>query len=516
MAAPAARRSGRPSLRTRLVAVVLVLLALVATAMGVVSALALREQLVGRLDARAEAGTQRVVDRPVVGDARGPDGPPGRGAPPPGQDVGTVTLDERGGRAVHVDERADGRALTARQAAQLAAVPADGAPHTVALDDLGTYRAVAVADAAGDLVVTGLPTADAEAAVARYVVVEVLVALAALLVAGAVGSVLVRRELRPLERVAATATRVAELPLAQGEVRLRERVDPRDTDPATEVGQVGAALDRMLGHVDRALAERHASESQVRRFVADASHELRTPLASIRGWTELVRRSPDALPPDAHAALARVEAEALRMSALVDDLLLLARLDAGRPLDRAPVDAVALAVDAVADAHAAGPDHVWRLDLPEDVDLDDLLVLGDDHRLRQVLADLTSNARRHTPPGTHVAVTVRREGDDVVLAVADDGPGVPAELRERLFERFARGDASRNRAAGSTGLGLAIARAVVHAHGGTLVCASRPGSTVLTVRLPAAGAAGRAVTGTGTGTGTAAATPAAGAVHLVG
>jgi len=343
----------------------------------------------------------------------------------------------------------------------------------------------------GGLVVNALPASTVDATVAQYVTLEVLLAAGALLVAGVGGSLLVRRELRPLTRVAATATRVAEQPLARGEVAITARVEDRDTDPSTEVGQVGAALNRMLGHVERALAQRHESESQVRRFVADASHELRTPLASIRGYTELVLRSPDDLPADARAALARVEAESVRMSALVDDLLLLARLDAGRPLDREPVDLAGLAVDAVTDAHAAGPDHVWALDLPgadgdDDGPDDDLVVLGDDHRLRQVLANLTSNARRHTPPGTHVTVGVRRDGPDVVLTVADDGPGVPPELQGRLFQRFTRGDESRNRAAGSTGLGLAIAHAVVVAHGGTLTCTSVPGRTTFVARVPAA------------------------------
>ncbi|WP_448631159.1 sensor histidine kinase [Cellulomonas soli] len=190
-----------------------------------------------------------------------------------------------------------------------------------------------------------------------------------------------------------------------------------------------------------------------------------------------------------------MESESLRMTALVEDMLLLARLDAGRPLDSAPVDLTGLAIDAIADAHAAGPDHTWRLDLPgtdegdegdEDDEAEEVVVLGDDHRLRQVLANLLSNARVHTPAGTTVTVRPRRDGNRVVLEVGDDGPGIPPALRDRLFQRFTRGDASRNRAAGSTGLGLAIAHAVVSAHGGTLEVDSRPGATTFTVTLPAA------------------------------
>ncbi|MBO0924742.1 HAMP domain-containing histidine kinase [Cellulomonas sp. zg-ZUI199] len=514
-------------LRRRLVAVVLGLVLLVGVVTGVVSTVALRGSLLAQVDERTVAAAQRAVratqaspfpDDPA--DGRGEDTAPGaddgrveggrergrRGERPPsldapGQDVGTVSLVVGDGttRAQYLDTDASFVDLTEAQVDALLDVPADGRVHPVTLDGLGPHRAVALRTDDGELVVTALPSAGVEATVRRYVAVEVLAAAGALLVAGVGGSLLVRRELEPLTRMAATATRVAEQPLGRGEVAITARVDERDTDPSTEVGQVGAALNRMLGHVERALAERQESEQQVRRFVADASHELRTPLASIRGYTELVRRSPEELPADARAALARVESEATRMSALVDDLLLLARLDAGRPLERAPVDLAALAVDAVADAHVAGPEHVWRLDLPGqgdesvqgDPDVPDdevgtLTVLGDDHRLRQVLGNLTSNARRHTPAGTHVTVAVRRDGDDVVVSVTDDGPGVPPELRDRLFERFARGDESRNRAAGSTGLGLAIARAVVTAHGGTLTCESAPGRTSFVVRVPAA------------------------------
>lgn len=504
-------RRARWSLRRRLVAVVLGLVLLVGVAMGAVSTVALRGSLMTQVDERAVAAAERAVGATqgagtfaFPDDAADDRAPRGDRPPPltvPGQDVGTVSLVVVDGttRAQYVDADATFVDLTGAQADALRDVPTDGGVHPVTLDGLGAYRAVAMRTQDGDLVVNALPTSTVDATVEQYVVLEVLLAAGALLVAGVGGSLLVRRELTPLTRVAATATRVAEQPLARGEVAITARVDARDTDPTTEVGQVGAALNRMLGHVDRALAERHESESQVRRFVADASHELRTPLASIRGYTELVLRSPDELPPAALAALGRVEAESVRMTALVDDLLLLARLDAGRPLEREPVDLAALAVDAVADAHAAGPGHVWRLDLPgHDDDLaddDDLTVTGDDHRLRQVLANLTANARRHTPAGTRVTVGVRRDGPDVVLTVADDGPGVPPGLRDRLFQRFTRGDASRNRAAGSTGLGLAIAHAVVTAHGGTLTCESAPGRTRFVARVPAA------VTRTG-GTGT--------------
>jgi two-component system OmpR family sensor kinase len=286
--------------------------------------------------------------------------------------------------------------------------------------------------------------------------------------------------------VAATATRVTELPLASGEVALPERVRHEDTDTRTEVGRVGTALNRLLDHVEQSLAARQESETRVRQFVADASHELRTPLASIRGYAEFLRRQErDGRTPsqeDVAHTLRRVESEALRMSLLVDDLLLLARLDAGRDLETGEVDLTALVVDAVSDAHVAGPGHRWRFDVPPV----GVVVPGDAGRLHQVLANLLANVRTHTPEGTTAWARLHVEGGTAVLEVADDGPGIPPALERHVFERFARGDASRSRSAGSTGLGLAIVAAVVAAHDGTVRVDSRPGRTVFTVRLPGA------------------------------
>jgi len=509
----------RWTLRRRIVAVLILLLAAFAGTMGVASTLALRGSLIGQLDTRLESASERAVHAPTHADfpsAAGSAGLPAEPSPTavptrpfslrgPGQDVGTINLDVTAGvvNAGYLDDKGDFQRLTDVQAAQLAATPADGTPRSVTIDGLGSYRVIGATSTAGSLVVTGLPTAASTATVAKYVAVEVGVAVVGLALAGVAGTVLVRRELRPLNRVAATATRVAELPLDRGEVLLAERVADEDTDPGTEVGQVGAALNQMLGHIEQALAARHESETQVRQFVADASHELRTPLASIRGYAELVRRLPEPVPDTAVHAMARVESETKRMTGLVEDMLLLARLDAGRDLDRVEVDLSSLAVDAVADAHAAGPDHLWRLELdghgPDaddaDVPADEspsagsapALALGDEARLRQVLANLLTNARIHTPSGTTVVVSVRATTDAVTFRVQDDGPGIPEPLRSHLFQRFTRGDASRNRAAGSsTGLGLAIVHAVVTAHGGTIEVDGTPGQTSFTVSLPAA------------------------------
>jgi two-component system OmpR family sensor kinase len=253
----------------------------------------------------------------------------------------------------------------------------------------------------------------------------------------------------------------------------------------------------MLDRIAGAMSVRHASETRVRQFVADASHELRTPLAAIRGYTELAQRKRDELPADVAHAMSRVESETHRMTQLVEDMLLLARLDDGRPLERESVDLSRLIVDTVSDAHVAGPDHEWSLDLPDEP----VTILGDEARLHQVLANLLANARVHTPAGTTVTTSLtREESGAAVLTVADDGPGIPVDLQPEIFERFARGDSSRSRRvaaaksggapaaasdqSGSTGLGLAIVAAVVKAHDGTIMVRSEAGSTEFVVKLP--------------------------------
>ncbi len=486
-------------LRRRLVALVLVLLATVATVIGVASTLALRDSLVDQVDAALRTTLARGGREPTTAADSGQT-PPALDIP--GMRDGTVWVDfadlgtAQTLRSGYIADYAVQR-LTLRQLEQLADVRPDAVPRTVRLDRLGDYRVVATSSATTYTVV-GLPMAEVDATTARHVGTTVVVVLTGLAVVGLLGTVLVRRELRPLARVAATASVVAATPLHRGEVVLPARVAERDADAATEVGRVGAALNQLLAHVEGALTARHRSETQVRQFVADASHELRTPLASIRGYAELVRRVPDEVPDDVLRAMDRVESEARRMTSLVEDLLLLARLDAGRPLERVAVDVSALAADAVADAHAAGPDHVWRLELPEEP----AVVTGDDAALRQVLANLLSNARVHTPAGTTVTTRVvvgpgaspgtgtatgTRPGT-VAVTVVDDGPGIPADLRERLFDRFARADGARSPGTG-TGLGLSIARAVVQAHGGTITADGTPGATTFTVTLPVAGPA---------------------------
>ena len=352
------------------------------------------------------------------------------------------------------------------------------------------------------MLVTGLPLTTVNQTLEHVENTEHVLFAVALGLAVILGATLIQLSLRPLRRVAATATKVTELPLDSGEVTLPAGVP--DSDPRTEVGQVGAAFNRMLLHVERALGRRAASEARLRRFAADASHELRTPLSAIRGYAELGLRHHGPVPEDVTHALTRVQSESARMSVLVDDLLLLARLDAGRPLEREPVDLSRLAIDVTSDARVARRDHHWRLDLPSDP----ILVRGDEHRLHQVLANLMSNAGKHTPAGSTVTVALRlaESGGDsapeggmvergirpaaprVEMSITDDGPGISPELLPDLFERFTRADTSRARdldAAGkSTGLGLAIVDAVVAAHGGSITVTSRPGRTTFAIYLP--------------------------------
>ena len=483
------------TLRRRLVLGIVALLAAMSVVIGAVSVFALEGYLVDKLDQQiieATTRAQNVIDRPGGSFdpiAPDPDQQPTRFLPLAGLQPGAIG-------AFITDDTIDGAILTDTvsgdmlgttvlsdtEADALRNVPLDGTVVTVDLGDLGEYRVAATVTRSGSTALVGLPLAAVDATVLQLLLVVGIVTASGLVIAALVGTAIVRLALRPLDRVVATASHVAELPLERGEVALAVRVPDGDADPSTEVGRVGAAINRMLGHVASALSAREASERKVRTFVADASHELRTPLASIRGYSELTRRGGHTLPDDVVHALGRIESESLRMTSLVEDLLLLARLDDGRSLEELPVDLSALLVDAVSDAQVAGQDHEWVLDLPEQP----VVVQGDSARLHQIVANLLANARTHTPAGTAVSVSARLDGASAEIRVADTGPGIDPAVLPTVFERFARGDTSRSRVAGSTGLGLAIVEAVVTAHRGTVTVQSEPGSTVFIVRLPVA------------------------------
>ncbi|MEV6634063.1 HAMP domain-containing sensor histidine kinase [Actinoplanes sp. NPDC051470] len=504
---PARRLSPRSwPLRTRLVAILIALLAALGLLVGATAQIFLHKTLYDRAGDRLDEATSRIRppggrNRPFNNDSVNYL----KNHPPPGLQAGNIvviwgpdpntgTPGVFGGKVEYTQPSSDEsfepgdfgsyEGLPTEAENKLAALAPNGEHVVVDLGDRGDYlvssQFVSSQFVPNQVIVVGLPLAETQNTLLSVGLVIGGGILLSLVAAGLAGAYIVRRTLMPLNRVAATATRVSELRLDRGEVDLAQRVPAEDTDARTEVGQVGAALNRMLDHVGSALEARHQSETQVRQFVADASHELRTPLAAIRGYAELSRRSRQPVPEEVGHVLRRVESEALRMTALVEDLLLLARLDSGRPLEHTPVDLTMLVVDAVSDAHAAGPRHDWQLALPEEP----VSVIGDAARLHQILANLLGNARTHTPEGTTVTVGVSATDREAALTVTDRGPGIPADLQPHIFERFARGDSSRSRAAGSTGLGLSIVHAVVTAHGGTVAVRSEPGRTEFTVRLP--------------------------------
>ncbi len=485
------------TLRAKIVASVVALFAIVMLATGSATVLFSRDYLLHQLDKDVINAAHR--GNGIRPSPYGPGGanngdPTGRG----GDQVlqlaladGQVLYD-RGGNPVNqvVNKHNAATTLTAAQIAILNKAQLSSRLQTVDLGgDLGAYRLTATpvvtVEGTPATLIVGLATAGVDEAARRMLWIVSGSTLVGLVLVGSGGTLLVRRNLEPLERVAATARRVSDLKLDSGDVALAERVAPRDTDPRTEVGQVGLAFNRMLDNVDGALHSRQESEMRVRQFVADASHELRTPLASIRGYAELSRRERDPVPASVTHALSRVESEAQRMTSLVEDLLLLARLDEGRPLEREEVDLSMIAINAVSDAHAAAPRHTWRLDLPDEP----VTVMGDRARLHQVLTNLLANAGTHTPDGTTVVTSVQPDRGAVRIAVTDNGPGIPEPLQRKVFERFIRGDDSRSRAAGSTGLGLSIVAAVGQAHGGTVGVESHPGRTSFSVTIPAPAAA---------------------------
>ena len=483
------------SLTTRLIAITVLLVTVTTLLIGIATALAMREHLSRQLDSEVRDTLSRTLGdaggrgHPDGGTDGGTDG--GRDDFGPGQQIGALRAiyPESGTPQGQVLSEKDGpgwtasTALTQEQLSALRGALDDSTPddddlHTVRVPGLGNYRVVGE-ELSDGILVAGLPMRRVNETLGNLSRLELLAGLIGVAGAGVLGLLVVRRQLAPLREVAGTAHRVAQQPLSTGEIELHDRVPARLTDPHTEIGQVGAALNSLLDHVEQSLSERHRSEQQVRQFVADASHELRTPLATIKGYAELARRRPD----DAQAAqtaLERVETASGRMSSLVEDLLLLARLDSGRPLESAPVDLSLLALEGVADARVLAPGHRWQLDLPDE----SVEVTGDALRLHQVLSNLLTNARRYTPPGTTVTVRVRA-GE---FSVHDDGPGFEEGLAEHAFERFVRGDESRSRpddeAASGAGLGLSLVDAITRAHGGDVTLHSSPGNTTIRVTFP--------------------------------
>ncbi|MCV7300757.1 HAMP domain-containing histidine kinase [Mycobacterium barrassiae] len=482
-------------------AVVMVALVVV----GTMSVVTLRSSVLGIIDTQlagaADGFSQSVTKFRITPQSNGELPPPGDMKPLTqlvGQAEGNVVALIQGGKVVDSAYFVDGEARPApQQALDAIAAAADEGPaaQTIELPGLGWYRMVSQPGDGDEVLVTGVSRTPAwNAMVRETVTVSVMTALA-LLVTALSTVAIVRFALRPLRRVSATAAEVATLPLDRDNFAITPRVPVQDTDPRTEVGLVGDTLNRLLDHVERALADVAASDRRMRQFITDASHELRTPLAAIHGYAELTRQDSAVLPETTEYSLARIEAEAHRMSSLVADLLLLARLDEGHDLEMTRVNLTDVVTDAVNDARVAAPSHRWQIDVPDRA----VWVSGDRARLHQMLAVFMSNARVHTPEGTTVTTAVatgRCDDAYVEVSVSDDGPGIEAELLPHLFERFVRADKSRSREAGSFGLGLSIAASIAEAHGGTVQARSGSGHTTFSVRLPTAVAMAQHATST--------------------
>ena len=467
-------------LRIKLVAALTGLVALALGFSGIGAAQALRGYLVDRVDANLAQVLQGPPGRGRLGGAlprepgvrRGP----GDYAVLIGRRDGTILRDFDGGPDGIAPPRLP--ALTPAYVARRA-----GRPFTVqAVSGEQHWRVLIMPLAQGGSVALAAGLGDVQATVVRLLQLELFIGLVVLLLLAGIGYAVVRSSLRPLVEVEATAQAIAAGDLAR---RVAEG------NPRTEVGRLGCSLNAMLGQIENAFRAQQTSElaarqseERMRRFVADASHELRTPLTSIRGFAELYRQGAVPSGRELDRVMSRVEDEAARMGLLVEDLLLLARLDQQRPLLREPVDLLALARDAVLDAQARAPDRpvsLRTLGTPP-------VVLGDEGRLRQVFGNLVSNALTHTPPATAVRVTVGNRDGRALVEVADDGPGLTPEQAARAFERFYRVDASRTRSQGGSGLGLSIVAALVAAHGGQVEVDAQPGQgATFRVLLPPEG-----------------------------
>ncbi|MET7570271.1 HAMP domain-containing sensor histidine kinase [Streptomyces sp. NPDC005492] len=353
--------------------------------------------------------------------------------------------------------------------------------RTETLAGEGEYRLRGCEVEPGVVLVSGAPMGDIDETVRQLVIIEVVAFGLALLALVVLGRRLLRRGLQPLSDMAHTAHGIASHDLTDSAARLPLRAENRDGGP--EVEELRTAFNTMLEHIDDSLAVRAEAEQRLRRFVADASHELRTPLMSVRGYADLFQYAAANVPEERDRHLARLRAEAARMGVLLDDLLLLARLDAAdvetplRPEDTDLVDLVRQAADAFRAGH---PDRPLTVTVPPSP----VRLRVDPVRIRQVLDNLLTNAAVHTPPGTEVSVTVSVGAGTASVRVADTGPGIPEADREQVFDRFYRVDKARSRDRGGSGLGLAVARSLTEAHGGTVELTSGPGATVFTVTIP--------------------------------
>ena len=493
-----ARASDSVPLRIKLVAALIAITTLGLVVMGAAGTTVLSHYLVKRVDEQL-IGFAGPLGEQVTNAQNGFGGPSNGQVQVPGAFYAEI-LNTDGSVASQTRVPVRGNAsppdvprITSAQAAHLSRSPFT--VHSVSGD--GSWRVLVqpLSNGAGTVVVAA-SLEDVEETVSRLRSIDVVVGLVVLLVLALVSFLVVRRSLRPLTEVEETAEAIARGDLSR---RLPDRPE------GTEVGSLTTSLNAMLTQIETAFRARQkseqaalASEERMRRFVADASHELRTPLTSIRGFAELYRQGAAVEQQDVERMMRRIEEEATRMGLLVEDLLLLARLDEARPLERAEVDLLTIASDVVADTKAIDSARPVTLEVVDGDGSGAPIVIGDDARLRQVVANLTSNALAHTPEGTPIAVRVGVTDDDAgrwaFVEVADEGPGLSADQRTRVFERFYRAESSRSRARagqslGGTGLGLSIVAALVAAHDGRVEVESEPGEgATFRVLLPRASA----------------------------
>lgn len=487
--------TGPGTLGRRLVIGVSAIVALVAVVLATITAFATHRILISQLDHQIDTASQRMSRRPGSNPCLTEIAGPAPGADVLGNVVGSIFVAQCADGSAIGSVVTEGRVKTSTGSPEntispsaraslstLLNVSADGHKHNLDLEDLGDYRVI-VQSRDGATYAVALPMGDINRALRILLMLEAAGVLLAVGISVVISRAVVVSNLKPLNRLAGLANDVSALDLGSGEVKLQIRVAPALADPRTEVGQVGSAFNHMMDNVEGALAARQRSETRLRQFVADASHELRNPLASIRGYAELIHRSDHDLSEDTAHSLARMQAQATRMSRLVEDMLLLARLDDDQELDLRPTDLVEIVANAVSDSHAAGRDHTWALDLPDEP----VTVDADPDRLTQSVINVLSNARKHTPAGTHVHTRVTAGDGSASVVVADDGPGIPEAVRDTVFERFARADSARTGSTeGSTGLGLSIVAAVMQAHHGTATLDSGDTGTTVTLTLPLA------------------------------
>lgn len=475
------QRFGRLTLQRKLLLALIGSLALICTVIGLLLNAGMRQAMASQLHEQLDFASERAATYSAQNGRDASSGPlfaPGQASGTlnarlvPGYLISGAVLDSKTG------ERKD---ITDADVLPLSSVTVD-APPVVKHLSIGDYLLSAQKDpGSGGVLITGLPLAPNERTLAALGVLTLTISLAGLIAIGLVGSMIIRRSLAPLQRVSAVASSVANAELESGTAALEARVAPRDSIPGTESGEVGRALNALLDNVGSAFAVREASEAQMRQFVADASHELRTPLSAIRGYTELISAT-EHFSDDGQRSLNRVLEQSTRMSSLVENLLLLARLDEKHHVKKAPVDLGKLAAEITEDFAITAPSHHWIPQVPDTP----LVVSGDASALRRVITNLLANARKHTSEGNTVTVCVARDAatHQAVLRVADTGEGIAPDFLPLVFKRFTRADAARSGADGTTGLGLPIAKAIVESHDGTIDVTSAPGNTVFEVRLP--------------------------------